>query len=282
MNSRKISGPLGVEQSPHLDENSCLDLLHGLVPAEQRDRYLAHLGDCPACEQVLRSVVAEREHTRAVWDLRVLPNGRYVAERLGEPARRQVADETTGPGASKWRRLRFVAGRPRLRWAFGLAAAVTVVFLALWPVVQPAPDSSLLQVLPSYAADVRFRDAVDALDNADLTAGLQAYAAGDLGQAIELLGRAEVTGPIDTVRKLYLGNALAFEGQFHRAVQVLENEASGTLPDPWGSEARWTLFVALRASQRQASADSVLKVLAAEPGEIGDRARTFLAGGGNE
>jgi len=108
--------------------------------------------------------------------------------------------------------------------------------------------------------------------------GLQAYEARDLDNAIELLAGQEAAGLQETIRRIYLGSALALKGRSAEAVSVLRTVRAQTLPDPWGSEARWTLYVVLRECGSQSAADSLLRVLARERGQVGERARRFLPG----
>jgi hypothetical protein len=59
-------------------------------------------------------------------------------------------------------------------------------------------------------------------------------------------------------------------------VEILEPVRFSSVPEQWGREAHWTLFVALRGAGRDASADSLLRILAERPGEVGERARRIL------
>jgi len=243
--------------SPHLDEDACLDLLHGLEPPEKREASLQHLAACPSCAQRFQLMFSERESLRA---------------QEGEALR---GDEAA-PESTLWARLRASLRRPRLQLAMGLAAAVAVVIVTLLPRQAPEPEASLLYWLPSSTADLRLRTSDGTALNEDLAAGLEAYGNRDLDRATRLLERAEVGGHYETIRKIYLGSTLAWSGKHAEAAALLGNLSTRTLPDPWRSEARWTLFVALRGCGRNARADSLLALLNRESGEIGRRAHEQL------
>jgi hypothetical protein len=85
-----------------------------------------------------------------------------------------------------------------------------------------------------------------------------------------------MTGSLEGVRAVYLGSALALSGRYGEAADVLRGVSLTAIPDPWGREARWTLYVALVECGRGQAADSLLKSLAEEPGEIGRRARGMM------
>jgi hypothetical protein len=63
------------------------------------------------------------------------------------------------------------------------------------------------------------------------------------------------------VRRVYLGSALAFQGRYQQAVECLSPLRESVIPDPWGTEARWTLCVALYGAGERGAADSLLSVL---------------------
>jgi hypothetical protein len=130
-----------------------------------------------------------------------------------------------------------------------------------------------LNWLPLSAGGPALRSSLEITTDKDLAAGLDAYGARDLDQAITLLERAEASGQLETARKIFLASALAWSGDHAEAVSLLRTVYTPILPDPWGAEARWTLYVALRESGQTASADSLLSILAQERGDVGDRAR---------
>jgi hypothetical protein len=154
------------------------------------------------------------------------------------------------------------------------AIAAAALLLVLLP--EKERSVSTLNWLPLSAEGPSLRSSVEAIANKDLAAGLDAYAARDLDQAITLLERAEASEQMETIRKIFLASALAWSGNHAEAVSVLQTINLRTLPDPWGGEAHWTLYVALEKSGQTASADSLLRILAQERGDVGDRARRLV------
>ena len=126
--------------------------------------------------------------------------------------------------------------------------------------------------VPSRNALIPSRGADDPFSQ-ELLAGLEAYSRDDLGLSVLLLDKAQVTGQLETLRRLYLGSALARQGEYVRAARLLRNMAITELPDPWSMEGRWTLYVALKGSGETTAADSLLTVLRQDAGELGARAR---------
>ncbi len=265
MNTKNAHSTAGGDNCHCLTTDACLDLLHGLLPDDQREKYLAHCAECSSCEALLRRMAAERETVQARQLLRVVP---------GEQLERVVPDvdpairSTIVPG-------RHVFQRPVLRWVAGLAAAA-VAILMLWPAGDDGKSHELLEALPAYTTDLRFRDAVDAADDDRFSSGLAAYARQDYPGAISFLREANVSRQLEIVCNIYLGSALAMEKQYAEAVECLEPLSSQTVPDPWGSEARWTLLVSWLELGRTTQADSLLAVMAKEPRNIGERARRWL------
>jgi Flp pilus assembly protein TadD len=117
---------------------------------------------------------------------------------------------------------------------------------------------------------------VDGDVTGELAAGLEAYSDRDLPRAVDLLERARVTTELELLRQVYLGNALAMNGDYETAARVLRKLAGRDMPDPWGSVSRWTLYVSLKESGAEEAADSLLPQLAREPGSVGERAREIL------
>jgi hypothetical protein len=260
------------------NEDFCLDLLHGLLPAEEKEELLTRIATDPALEQTFREMVAERERMKASRELKLLPSGKLAIADV--PATDTTISDQAVAGPSErprqWERLLAGLRRPRYRLGLGLATAAALAVLVVWPQIQPTPYDDLLRRLPSYGDDLRFRAATESSIDDNLIAGLAAYGQGQDRRAISLLEATETTNELETVRRLYLGSALAHRGQYRQAMAHLEAFATSSLPDPWGSEARWTLFVAMLGAKRTASADSLLQMIAADPGEVGERARQFL------
>ena len=102
------------------------------------------------------------------------------------------------------------------------------------------------------------------------------YSRQEYHEAIALLQDIQVSRQLEMVRKIYLGNALAMTGRYREATTFLEPVSSHALPDPWGSEARWTLFVSWLELGETARADSLARELTEIPRDVGRRARHYL------
>jgi hypothetical protein len=275
------------EPIPHIDGDLCRDLLNGFLSSHERERALTHIAGCSTCEKLFAEGVVERERLRAVRRLRSEPGGELVIEKLGEtgperglPLIGQTPEDVAGkhvPLPEIWTRLRdrVRAGwrRPRYEIVAGLATAAAVLFVILWPHQPRDLENDRLRWLPFFFDDLQVRAEAGRDVSEDLIAAFDAYADHDAPTATRLLRGTEATGQLETLRKIYLGSALAWEGNYDEAVAVLHGVRAQTLPDPWGSETRWTLFVALRASGQDGAADSLLAVLAGERGEVAERAR---------
>ncbi len=274
MNDQRDQESVRGGTDPHLDEDTCLDLMHGLLAAPQRAAALEHLATCPACEQALRAMAARQERTRASWRLVATPSGPQL-ENTTEAAR-----DHTPPVDLFW--LRRFARSLTLRMA--VAGAVAVLALALvWPRDKGPGHGGLdtaLKVypLPVHVEGTRVRAPEEGGDPSALTAGLDAYASGSYIAAAQALRDAPTAAGLEAIRNVYLGSALALSGRFEGAVDVLSAIDLDQLPDPWGAESMWTLLVAYRASKMGDRADSILIRLARDQGDVGDRARSVLAG----
>jgi tetratricopeptide (TPR) repeat protein len=242
--------------SEHPSLGELLDLALGTSSDADLDReaVLDHLGACADCERTFRDIVADQESARAGTDLEL--------DADGLPIRKGV------------RSVR--AGAPR-RWAavIPLAAAAVLAFILIGMPRSPADAELSLTILPTPENELRLRDANGGGD-ADLLAGLQAYMRAEYATAIDLLQAADVDAGEDLVLQVYLGSALAQSGRYAEARVVLERLDARTLPDPWGSEALWTLVVVYQRLKLPDRADALLSELAADAGEVGDRARDAL------
>ena len=283
MNHRSISDSGGDEKEFHLDEHLCLDLLQGFLSSEEEERILSHLIACPACERLLQEMAAEGARLEATRVLRTGPQGEIVLERRGTAAReRSFEGKRHRWWDFQWKPLSGIqAGlrKPLFRLAGGVAAAAVVILFFAWFHHTRIPESPHLRLLPSYAFQLQTRETPGAVMVDDLRAGLEAYEVGDFRHAVELLDRAgayRLDDLHEMIRRTYLGSALAWRGRYTDAVEVLEGVSFPLVPGEWGLEAQWTFFVALRESGSEARADSLLKIMAAKQGEIGERARGLL------
>ncbi len=242
------------EDTPHLDDDLCIDLLAGLLPNEDRERQLEHIRACPACEQLLRRNASERE-------------------RLHSSAAKLAANKRTSvvPLSSARRSPLRTAG-----WTAGFALAAAITALIVLP--HRAKMDLGLRPMPAFTELTRMRAEGSASIEAKLAEGLNAYSEARYEQAIPFLrDAAEASARFEMMRRVYLGNALAMTGDHTEAVATLESLPFAVLPDPWAGEAAWTLALSYMESGRMASADSLLALLADQPGAIGLRASVLRA-----
>jgi hypothetical protein len=283
MNHRPISHSGNDEQNFHLDEHLCLDLLLGFLSSEEEERILSHLITCPACEKLLQERAAEGERLEATRVLRSGPGGEIVLERRGTAARERAVEREKRRLMDLLSQLlkgfRAVLRKPRFQLAGGLATAAVVLLLFAWFHYVRTPREPYLHLLPPYNFQLQTRETPETVVVDDLRAGLEAYEGEDFKRAVELLERAgasELDETHEMIRRTYLGSALAWRGRYKDAVEILDEMSFPLVPGEWGMEAQWTLYVALKESGRDARADSLLQILAAKPGGIGERARKLL------
>lgn len=154
-------------------------------------------------------------------------------------------------------------------------AAVVLLLLTARPTA-PLVYPSAAEWLPSAADRLNLRDNAHQREISELVAGLEAYDRRDLTAAIRALDHARASGATETMRVVFLGSALTQAGDYARAVRLLRSCPLQELPDPWRSETRWTLLVALHGAGETTSADSLLRALADQTGAVGARARRLL------
>jgi len=228
----------------HLDDDQLLDLALGLA-ADRHVGALAHLDACADCAQRFRTVSGSVERARAA-----------------------AAERVAGAGVAA-RRAR-AGGVP----AWALAAASVLVVGAWFVAVRPGRDAGYaIAPLPAPERSSATRGPAGAAADPALQAGLDAYARGDAAAAARLLASARVGPELEPVRRVYLANALLRTNHADAALDAFAGLDWVRLPEPWRSESRWGLAVALARSGHAASAESLRRVLAAEPGDVGERAR---------
>ena len=252
--------------SSHFDEDACLDLVHGLLRREEEEPLLAHARACTACQELVRSMAAEREQLRA----------QAAFMRSKSSARGQVR---AGRWVDRWVDWITGAGRipiPRLALGLGAAAIAIVVISTRLPMGGPSgSDEVRLQWLPEVSGTIVSRDPRSEETDPELVAGLKAYAHHDAAGAIRQLEASRASGRTESLRLVYLGSALAWAGRYDEAAATLHGLDVESLPEPWRSETRWTLAMALRATGRMKGADSLLSTLATTEGDVGERARSL-------
>ncbi|MFC1572725.1 hypothetical protein ACFL6M_03910 [Candidatus Eisenbacteria bacterium] len=290
MNPSPTSTPPGDARDRHLDEHLCLDLLHGFLSRTEAEQVLSHAQVCPSCERLLQERASEEERYQATMVLKTLPGGKLVLERRGtalrggeEQGRRRLERLKRFLTALRERAWLLPGGHAkrlmRLQHLVPAAVVVVLLLLVLGPHLRETSDTPEPALLPSYAQQLQFRTSPDAESSEKLQAGLDAYDHRDFARTIEHLSSldaADLEQVSAIVRDIYLGSALAMSGEYDDAVNVLEEVKFHRVPGVWGREAHWTLFVALEASGRKASADSLLQVLGQKSGEVGERARRLL------
>lgn len=270
MKDPSASGPeiRGKGGGAHLDEDRCLDLLAGYLPAAEQDGILAHLAGCPACEELFRQRAAERERLRAMAP-------EPIRERPS-PAPFRAVESAALSAPSPWGRLRrWLSPGPGLGMAIGgaTAAAIAMVVILSRPWGGSTEDpAQLLRWLPPPAEIVQLRGAAGGQD-AQVLDGIAAYTRRDLVTARQHLMTASASGPMETLRKIYLGSILVRSGEYREAESLLAGPELDGVPEPMKSEARWSLYVAWIGAGRRTSADSLLRILCGAPGEIGECAR---------
>ncbi len=279
---------VGYDLNEHINEDLCLDLLRGFLTADERDRALAHAAACAACEKLFALSAAQEERVRARGALSVQPGGEIAVEPYlqNEPAASEIEwveedrpESTTPEYAAKARQPAVPSWKRFLRPAFGMAAvaaAIVVLFLVI-PKQDQDQSSSLLRPMADLGEEIHLRSDARTGESDNLQKGIEAYAGDDLRRAVDLLENAEATGQLDNLRRVYLGSACARLGEYEDAVNALKTVSFISIPDPWGGEGRWTLYVSLRALGRDEEAQSILVELAREPGQFGDRAREVLS-----
>jgi hypothetical protein len=250
----------------HLDEDLCMDLLNGLLPAEEVQRTLAHMDECPSCEAFVRARVSELERSRSQIE--------EVRDRL-----KMVADRKRGAEGSFLDRffaeLRRSLRRRPVQVGAALAAVIIAVLLIL-PQLQQSPYEPELIVLPDISADLRFRADDESPFSIEFTSGLRAYNRGDFPDAVGILKKARATDAYAAIKDVYLGSALAWCGRYEEAVNILRPLSSEVLPELWDKGFRWTYLVALYQTGHSSIADSLAQLLAAEEDAFGERARQYL------
>ena len=250
----------------HLAIDVMTELVHGLLPETERDRARAHLRECASCEDHFRELIAAREVRRAEPAPVVSADGSIDFPRPSSAPWAAVARQQWSRFAEFW--------RPSFGAGLGLAAAA-LALIVLWP-REAAPPTEPHPWLPGPGVASQLRDPAARGPADDLQSGIEAYERRDLEEAIRILDSVRPSEEAEHLRRIYLGDALLRAGRAAEAADVLATVPSLVLPEPWGPESAWTRYLALRRSGRTAEADSLLRVLAGEPGEIGERASALL------
>lgn len=253
--------------STHLDDDLLLDLVNQLLPAAARHEALSHLKVCATCADRLREAGASHEIAlgRAELALAARPTGAGLRpERAMRHGRR--IPRRGGQGA--W-----------IRPALAVAALLLVVLAGdrlLKNSGNRGVSEPAMAWLPAPEPTVVQRDSMATAVDPRFAQGLSAYRDRDAKTARRLLASARATGVEENVRRIYLGSAELQLGDARAALRALKPVDLAQVPEPWRSEAIWCLSLASAGVGERAAADSLLHLLAVQPGEIGDRARRAL------
>jgi hypothetical protein len=147
---------------------------------------------------------------------------------------------------------------------------------------EPAPlplavDAAGLHRLPDAHPRSAIRNFGASPADSLVLAGLAAYGRRDLAAARRMLATGGTIGRMDDVRRIYLGATLLELGDATGALATLRGLGTRFVPEPWKSETRWSLAMALAGTGARSAADSLLAVLASESGPVADRARAHRA-----
>jgi len=235
-----------------------MDMILGLLTAEEQAVCLAHLRGCPACEERARAFASLHERARA-RSQGLVPSA--------------TSADAAGQGTPR------IGPRPIRRllrplWSLPAAAAAILVLVLL----QRADHVGSNAPSPGWLMDptrilITNRAEGDATRDRLLLDGLAAYGRHDVDTAVAHLRQAEAPPSLEPIRRAYLGNALLHHGQARDALDVLRSLRDEEIPAAIRQETRWTLMTAYARAGRAASAESLRALLALEPGEVGDRAR---------
>lgn len=253
----------------HLPDNEILDLAHGLPPTDRIAEAVAHLQECARCEERLRYLAGERERLlagpRPLWSIQGIQLGGTADD---DPA----ALRPDPPVAS--RRAHFFS-LPLI--GLGLAAAAA---LALVLILRPhAPPRRGAYWFPPITEEALRSDIGTLAATPELAAALRAYERQDMTDALarfRALPASLGSDYFDTVRSLYLASLLTLHGEDAEARRTLDGVDINSLPEPWRGRARYVLQQVLRHEGRVAEADSLLRFLSEQTGEVSDRARRDL------
>lgn len=246
----------------HLGEDRLLDLAHRLLDDRDRSAALDHLRDCSPCARAFREIAALHERAPGKQ------NDVLVAEPVGRVL--------TLSGGRRWRPL------ATLMAAAAVLAAVFFGSEYLRGRHDRALEVSDFAWLPDAEPTVLQRDSIPSPADERLIEGLRAYHKHDARRARTLLAGARASGPLEEVRRIYLGSSELQLGRAGDALRTLGAVDLRELPEPWRSETEWTIALANEATGHRSSADSIWRNLSSRTGPIGERARRKLITPGSE
>ncbi len=256
--------------SPHIDDEICVDMLHGLMAGEEAERVLDHVGDCPDCEELFRARVAEFETTRAAARPVRGPDGRWAIEaRSVEGGRADLRDESRG---GFWRKYfgRLAPSRPLLAAAAVALVAAGILFFGPF---RGGVDESPIEFWIPSGREIRELRADDHTADNSIWAGIRAYDEKDVGRAIAALEAAQAEGPHESMRIVYLASAYTLAERYGDALQLLDGLPPTSFPQPWRNDSRWIRYISLSGEGRTDAAAKLLDELSVLDDEVGALAR---------
>lgn len=231
-------------EGPHLDADTAIEVVHGLLDPAAEARALEHARACPDCDRHLRDAAGDRERFRA----------RQAAVLGARPARRP------------WRYL--LAG----------AAAVVAIAASLLVLRPPAPartPSSLLG-LPASSEVIRLRAPGEDRDLARLERALALYDRGEHADVAAELERPFGAPRLESLRLLYRASSLLELERTDEANAMLVALNRTNLPGPYSTWREWARLRVAGDPAAIARGDSMLRALAARPGPLQEQARRAL------
>ncbi len=212
----------GRRRVDHIDVDTGVDLVAGLLGADERRKWLEHAQGCESCESLIRTLAAD--HARLI--ARGAPAARASES---EAARRAGRRTLSGAMATGWR-----------RWVVAVAT-VTVLATAAWYARElphrNRPGEEGAVVIPVSAGSILTRGGSRTPFSDSLARAVVAYDAGRLREArarLEALMGERPAGDAggDLVR-VYLASVRARLGDWRGAVNALAGVDVGVLPEPW-------------------------------------------------
>lgn len=256
--------------SAHLSDDALIDLTHGLREPVDSPESLDHLKRCAGCESRLRFFASERARLLVGPRPFLTPGGIELAAIMTPPAG-AGGGQPHGGGRLLPRLLKL----PLI--SLGLAAAaLVIVFFAFRPGSAPKREAYWL---PPPSEEALRSDSGTWASSPEVAEALRAYARHDVADALarfRSLPSEAGSDYFDSLRGLYLASLLAATGADGEAQEALSSVDVNSLPEPWRGRARYVLQMTYRHQGRSAPADSLLRLLSGQPGELGERARDEL------
>lgn len=235
----------------HPSDDQLLDLALGLPDADTAAALRAHLTQCTACDARFRATVGDLERSRA-----------------------RAATALAGTGRARRRTGSIV-------WL--AAAAVLLVLGGVW--WNRTGDLSALRtekapLLSRFADPGAFAPHRDVSEGeASMRAALGLYEAGDYaGASAALAALDSLSPPLDRMRRVYLADCLARREDWAGVVTATGALRMMDVPEPWQSQARWSLAVAYARLGKVSEARTTLLELERVGSPLSPRADSALRG----